>query len=161
MATTSKKTYYWAGGLPLAPGSIVMPGNWYRIVSQTPGHHCALREEIAEQVRLELYPELPSRKEGLFICDSLELLNTFLINNPRPLDIIYEVEVVDATQKQCTVDSDLTTLQNMHEGGRPLSTHEHIEQAKRYWASSEIKEGIQRPEIITESPIKIVRRVNT
>lgn len=151
-------TFYWVGSLPLEPGSIVMPGNWYRLVSSIPGHNCALREMIYEQVRQEKFSHLPSRMSAIFLCSSQNDMEIFLQKNPRPLDILYEVELIDASPGICTVDSDLAALQNMQDGGRLYSINEYTQNAEAYWTSAS-STSLQSPEVITESPIRIIRRL--
>lgn len=150
--------YYWMGSIPLETGSIVTPGNWYRLVASIPGHNCALREIIYEQVRRENFSHLPSRTTAIFLCRSQDEMESFLQKNPRPLDILYEVELLDASMNTCTVDSELTALQSMRDGGRVFSVNEYMQNADAYWTSSSAA-AAQSPEVITESAIRIVRRL--
>lgn len=150
--------YFWAGDLILENGSIVMPGNWYRIVSTTPGHQLALREEIYERVRLTEFQQLPSRTKCIFLCRTEQEMRTFLIANQRTNALIYEVELTDTTTKICTVDSTLCSIQNMQENGRFLTTVELAEQARQYWSGA-TKNLIGIPEVAAESAIKIIKKM--
>ena len=85
-------------------------------------------------------------------------MKSFLAHNPRPADIIYKVELVDENAKICEVNSDLNILQNMQEGGRPLTTVELEEQARAYWDSAKTSDHA-RPEIVTESSIRILESI--
>ncbi len=151
--------YYWAGDLILEQGSILMPGNWYRIVSTTPGHNLALREEIYEGIRSTEFSHLPSRKKSLFLCRTESEMKNFMLANQRTNALVYKVELIEPAASSCVVDSGLCAIQNMQEGGRLLSIVELEEQSRKYWnsASGEFS-GIA--EVVTESGIKIMKRMS-
>lgn len=155
----NENSYYWLADVLLDEGSIVLPGNWIRIVNNTPGHYLALREHVYEALRLSKFPNLPSRYTSSFICIGLDDIQNFRAKNDKQRSVLYEVSVVDNTALMTSLDSELLGIQNMHEGGRMLSVEELSEQASAYWSSNS-RTDIAIPEILVESPIKILRRVD-
>jgi hypothetical protein len=136
----------------LEPGSVVPPGNWGRILglyplNQPQGHWLLVREEVFESVRRAQFPQRPSRLESLFVCESLEEILAFRQSARRGLDLAYEVELVDegaASHRAC-----LSVFDGEQEGTISFLR----DRAVCYWKGVEI----QRPEVVTTSPIRIVR----
>lgn len=59
--------YFHLAGAPLGEGSIILPGNWGRIVRAAGwGHSSAVRELAIEAARLERFDTRPSRFDCLF-----------------------------------------------------------------------------------------------
>ena len=147
-------SYFFACSYPLAPGSVVEPGNWGRIVRMynTRGFGnpwILFREEVLEQVRATHYPVKPSRLDGIFLCESEEQLRDFLSNSDRPLDLAYEVVLTDESaplHRGCLAHLDFAHQEN-------LSTF--TSKAHEYWAG----DNPQQVEILTTSSIRIVARI--
>jgi hypothetical protein len=143
--------FYYACSYPLEVGSVIKPGNWSRILKlYTPSQGnpwVILREKIFEDIRLAEFSTKPSRWESLFLCESEEGIREFVITNNRVMDLLYEVELVDfhaPRHKGCLI------IQGIHQNDNYLS----IEQkAYQYWRS----ENIQKSELVTSSPIRILR----
>lgn len=141
--------YFWVGPIGLAPGSVVEPGNWGRIIRAIPGHFAATRELVFEATRARDFSHLPSRFDAAFVfCSELEL-QTFLEREPRPLDLSYEVEL--STPSLPSHIGDVGLL------GPPGDSIVMMEtRAQTYW-SSELAGDIS--ELITLSPLHILRRL--
>lgn len=148
-----KVKYYWLCSYILEPGSTVLPGNWGRIVKLYTTQNNAyiyLREEIFERIRRENYPHLPSRMTSIFICEDLSTAKDFKRQSGRTFDILYEVELID-DKPVFTAD---WALLNFLPEPLPLAAFE--ERANLYWKA----ENVINKEILTESRIKIVRRID-
>ncbi len=60
-------------GQMLGPGSIILPGNWGRLVRAYGRQHGAFdREAALESFRAAHFPHLPSRLQSVFTFDSIE-----------------------------------------------------------------------------------------
>jgi len=151
------KTFFHAVSLPLAPGSVIEPGNWGRMLktylaNQNDG--TLLRETIFEQVRHQHFPHLPSRLNCIFLCEVVEGLFNFLSTCGRIHDIPYEV----------TLEQEET---------EPFRTSHHLpspngplldgldEQARRYWQGTNRNSPETRIEMLVTSPVRVVRRLGS
>jgi len=54
-----------------------------------------VREIVFEQIRLQYYPDRPSRFDCNFLCPTLESAVCFLKESGRRRDLLYEVELTD------------------------------------------------------------------
>lgn len=83
--------------VPLQVGSVILPGNWGRIIDQylmpTNCNALVVRELLLENARLRICPDKPSRFNAVFCCVGEDSMN--LLRQQRPLDICYRVEVCD------------------------------------------------------------------
>ena len=146
--------YFLACSYPLAPGSVVNPGNWGRIIRKyrTDGFGSPwilFREEIFEHVRQSQFPTKPSRLEGIFLCETKDHLVQFLQEAHRPLDLIYEVELIDeaaAIHRGCLMHLDISLIENMNSFSIKASA---------YWGGA----NIQKPEILTISSARIIAQL--
>ena len=147
-------TYFFACSYPLEAGSIVRAGNWGRIVRmyRTNGFGNAwilFREEVFECIRKTEYPLKPSRYDGIFLCETKDHLMQFLDVSKRPLDLIYEISLVDDSapiHRGCLSHLDFSFQENFE----TFSI-----KARAYW----IGDNIQRPEILTTSGVRIIAQV--
>lgn len=151
--------YYWLGGVILEKGSVVLPGNWARLVMNMPGHHLALREQIYESIRIKCTPDLPSRLNSNFICLGFDSIRQFRDQNSRGLDVLYKVELLDTTCPTVTLDSELLGVNDQANGNQLLTANQLEEKARKYWGSSNTTQ-ILIPEVLTTSPIRIVERLS-
>ena len=88
--------YYWAGSYPLEIGSIVLPGNWYRIVSMYPGHESAMRELVFKTTRVKYFHKRPSRLSSNFLCKDEEQLKKFLQEN----NVTFDKKIIEAMENE-------------------------------------------------------------
>jgi hypothetical protein len=146
--------YFLACSYPLAPGSVVNPGNWGRMIRKYSNGvfgdpWILLREEIFEHVRQSQFPTKPSRFEGIFLCETKDQLVQFLQENNRHLELVYEVELIDvapAIHKGCLMHLDISL-------GETLSSFSR--KANAYWDGANIK----KPEILTTSGARIIAQL--
>ncbi len=97
--------YFHATAVLLEPGSVILPGKWgfalnaYRatdVANHVNNAWTLLLETVFESVRAASYPSLPSRMTTLFACPTLYEAQVYLTKHNKILDLIYEVEPVDA-----------------------------------------------------------------
>ena len=146
--------YYFACSYPLEEGSIVLPGNWGRIIGMynTNGFGNAwikYREDVFEKVRGEKYSEKPNRLESIFLCETKEDLVGFLSSNQRGLDIIYQVELVDEDKP---IHRGCLNLLNFNQ----QESYQSFEgKAIEYWQG----ENVSASEIVTTSRARIRAKI--
>lgn len=149
--------YFHASPLPLEVESVILPGNWGRIIrGYTNGKvdfanmWILFREQTFELVRRTKFPDKPSRLESAFLFLEEDKARQFRINNNRMHDVLYEVEIVDQSKKSHVGDMNLSELAN------GLQFMDAVEvNATKYWEGTDIA----YPELITESPIRVFRRI--
>jgi hypothetical protein len=95
MSDTAPITYFHCAPITLAPGSIIQPGNWGRILNHyetTNGqiNLNAVNEGLLEWARRLLAPTKPSRLESVFTLPTLQDAIDFR-NKHQRLSIIHEV----------------------------------------------------------------------
>jgi len=154
--STETIKYYYLCSYPLREGSIVEKGNWGRILRKYHNFHFleelllnnrisgdaiitgdqrtrtviidqkVIRELIFERIRRIEFPKVPSRLDCLFVCKTLEGAKSFK-GEGRNLDLIYEVEPIDANSRVLETDwSWINSIIN-----KPL--YEIEEAARKYW----------------------------
>lgn len=153
-------TLYHAAPIILETGSIVLPGNWGRIVTTVGETHPRwLAEKTFEKIRTAKFPDLPSRLRACFACTSEAGLRFFIKTGFKgnPPLVLYEVETV-SDRPQHLADY------NLFQVNKPGETLEG--NAERYWRgdfwytiADGPAPGWRCEEIVTESPLRIIRRI--
>ncbi len=149
--------YYHAAPIPLAPGSIILPGNWGRIISIIGDQHPNWElEQIFEAVRKDIFVQLPSRLACCYCTPNEPALRTFVERaaKAKATSICYEVELVDPGAPRHTTDYWLVN--------RDFTQAELQDRAFHYWTGEFRKTHEDRPdfrseEILTLSPLRIIR----
>ena len=147
--------YYFLCSYPLAPDSIIQPGNWGRIMNSynlaNPNiYWLPLRELMFENIRLKEFPAKPSRFSSAFLCESVEDAKAFRQASSRFFDLLYEVSLVNPelpNHRGC-----LSLFDNANQG----NMIDLENRARYYWAGT----NIQKPELISISPIRILRNIS-
>lgn len=148
---------YFLSSLSLAPGSVVQPGNWGRIIEryETPSSsrqtfgslNLIARELVFENLRLEVYPDKPSRLRAAFCCPSLADMQQYRPKtDPFGFQIVYEVQLVDPAQP--THNAPLEMIDFAENTYFLMETRAR---AHRYWSGH--PDGPR--EIVTLSPLLI------
>ena len=143
-------TYFHCSALPLGNGSIILPGNWGRIIrlyhSNPSNHFIAFREYVLEKIRAIEFLSKPSRLDSCFVLKTFDEAQAYQIRN-SPVGVLYEVEPVGEVQSLHEASYDLNP--------EPQSYFNHIEQAARdYWMATKL----QSLEVVIPLPIRIIRR---
>ncbi len=149
-----QNTYFHVCPIPLKEDSIILPGNWGRILKQyslEKGNLLVLiREQIFESVRQSQHTDKPSRLKSIFLCLSQEEAEFFRNSMPEnKWNFIYEVMVLDNDKS--------IHVANWQKVGMLTNQDQIVEkfeqQAHEYWNSIDTDHA----EAICESPIKILR----
>lgn len=110
-------------------------------------------EMIVEAVRLAHYPTMPSRLTCSYAYPSEQVARSTMTGSPIPL-YLYEVELTDPSKPCHTVSRDLMSAVNRMPRDVPFAPHVR-RVAGQYWSS----QGGAFPEVITESPLRVVRHL--
>jgi len=143
-----QRIYFHLNSALMAPGSVVLPGNFGRMMRMHTHDPMMYREHILEIVRQTQFPDKPSRLKSAFVTSSLEEAVKFKVQTNRTVDLIYEVEFVEDVP--------------LHQGdwGKIEAPHpwlDHLQQvAVEYWQGY----AIENKEIFGESALRIIRMVN-
>lgn len=156
-------SYFHVCPILLTPGSVILPGNWGRILRQyvsphrVPNYGTMLRERVLEDVRVRKFPGKPSRLATTFLWGKKEDAFMYRESN-APFDVIYKVEVLDPKANAHT--GSFANL-SLPEGATVLLAIEPM--AERYWSGEPLNlpPGLGGPvvnmlETITESPIRVI-----
>ena len=148
----------------LAPGSIVLPGNYGRIIKMLgKTHPLWKRERVFEEVRKQRYSAKPSRLTSSFCCTNLDtayfyMRSPSLKGETALYPVLYEVEKVDHGAVEHRADFNVV---------QPLARRPETmsEIATMYWEASlwiavADAPGIRCEEMITTSPLRILKPVS-
>ena len=149
--------FFHLGALRLGVGSVIMPGNWGRLLRH---HGCAhklfSRERILEEVRLASFPSKPSRLGAIFGCESLEDIRTFRMRTNRLSDVVYKVVPVTEEYSAHRGDWDAVSI-------IPGLNDTQIDAAHYYWSSQAVPrvdgEMSGNFELIVDCPVKVVEEI--
>jgi len=150
----TNKIYYHATSMTFG-NNIIPPGNWWRIVQRYVNPDVGelkklIIEQTFEKIRLQYYPEKPSRQKSVFLFEEIEPAREFIKEFKRQQDSIYEVEIIN---KNCKFHKGHIKAVDTPKPELPfITTLEQI--AKIYWECSQTEFA----EIIVESPVKIVKK---
>jgi hypothetical protein len=161
-AAMTQMPFVHVSSVSLAPGSIIQPGNWGRIIERyespiqnapTFGNmNVVSRELVFEMVRRESFPTKPSRMEAAFCClDEAHMQEYRKRVDPHGFHVVYRVELVEPSKATHIAPLEMS---DFIVGARFLS--ETRNRAAIYWAGH--PGGIQ--EVVTLSPLRILSVVN-
>lgn len=144
--------------LMLGPGSVVLPGNWGRLLDEIGADHTSWeRERVLESVRVQYFPDKPSRLNATFALLSLEEAQLYR-RLCQPRCIIYRASFADLGARIHI--GDYNAVDPIHGTGRSRE-----EAAKRYWQGLDSTnivghEDIKCRECVSASALVIVNRVH-
>lgn len=76
----------------LSPGSVILPGNWGRILRvYSQANDVLFREYVLEETRKSKFPEKPSRLNAVFLLETFEEALWYK-NNLASTNLVYEVD---------------------------------------------------------------------
>ena len=147
-------SFYYLCSYPLGPESLIQKGNWGRImrlnlIDQNSAPYL-IRELAFEKIRIEEFPDRPSRFKSVFLCPSIESTREFKKVRPS-FDIIYEVVPLDDSAN--SFEADWSLIKNPTNKNIPQVE----EEARIYWSSSITSDD--KKEIVIESDLKILRKL--
>lgn len=154
-----EKSYYHIAPILLDTGSVIMPGNYGRIINLMGINHTLYsREMLLEYVRVKNFNLKPSRFSSCFACLELEEAK-FYRNRQHPTSLLYEVKILNTSAKFHT--SCYNMLPSVNCVGVP-GNPELI--ANNYWNGNIIKvqghENYNCNELVVESSLKIISRID-
>lgn len=150
----SVMAYFHGNSTPLGAGSVILPGNWGRIIRNLGWTHpFALREALFEHVRQTEFPNAVSRLECAYFFDNEPDAERYRAE-PSHIQtmLLYEVELVDPQARQFATD-----YRRVNPHG-PVDT----EWVRAYWRGEMLPpEGaLSYREILSVTPLRVVRRLS-
>ncbi|MOA10637.1 hypothetical protein D3C78_1305350 [compost metagenome] len=149
MADANGNVFYHVAPTILGEGSIIMPGNWGRVLMlHTQLNPELFREHVFELVRMKYFPEKPSRLNCVFAAETPDEAAQYRAAH-QPSGLIYEVCVVDGHfakhrgHYNFAVKPDYKFAEGFHD------------LAHRYW--SEVP--TECIEVVIQAPVQIMRRI--
>ena len=138
----------------LAPGSVIEPGNWGRLLRlYTPQAQAnawlLIRELVYEDIRRTHYGAKPSRLVSTFLCLTEADIQEFRTQYNRTFDLMYEVEIVDQNAPLHTGDWTLPNMVNT-DTVQVFESRAHL-----YWQGN----NVVKQEVVTPSAVKVLRRL--
>jgi hypothetical protein len=138
--------YFHVAPILLAPGSLVLPGNWGRILRlYTQANDVLFRESALENFRQSKCPEKPSRLNSVFLLETLEEAIWYR-NNNSSTSLIYEVNI--STSDAVIHRGNYTKVGPVN---IPLLEHMPL-YAESYWSSV----PVDKIEIVCPVPVTII-----
>jgi hypothetical protein len=161
MSTVSPTSYFHFAPTLLGPGSIVMPGNFGRLIQLHGSQHPLWqREQALENIRALHYASKPSRLASCFAYPTEAIARqsnqVLATTEPSKLgDVLYEVEPTDSSASQHR--SDFNVVQPLP--GRPESMDQiaHLYWTAGLWITIQGYPGLKCEEIVTASPLRILK----
>lgn len=145
--TTNGSVFYHVSSNILGEGSIIMPGNWGRMLMwHTTLTDAQFRERIFELVRLQHFADKPSRLSCVFAVETAEQAARYQAT-VQPSGLIYEVCVDDGNFAKhrgfynFSMSPDRTPIQRFYD------------LAHRYWS----EEPTECIEVLIQAPVRIMR----
>ncbi|MCW8472291.1 DUF2441 domain-containing protein [Fluoribacter gormanii] len=154
-----EKNYYHIAPILLEPGSIIIPGNYGRIINLTGiNHQLYSREMLLEYVRVKNFNHKPSRFSSCFACIDLDEAK-FYRSLQHPTSLIYEVKIINTSTKfHIGCYNMLPSVNCSGVPGNPEAV------ANKYWNGSIIKvqghENYNCNELVVESSLKIISKID-
>lgn len=153
--------------IPLKEGSIILPGNWGRILTKIGSRHSAfLSESLLESARQQSFPDYPSRLDAAFACLSRIELDRFASNADQGgLNIKYRVCLEDPNQKAVVANCEASRPPVMENVVPSLEWG--MQWAGKYWATAHSWRAacpllLDQPirEVVTLSPLRVLERLD-
>jgi hypothetical protein len=150
MTATNETVLYHVAPNMLGEGSIIMPGNWGRLLMMHDELNLTLfREHVLELVRTKYFPEKPSRFNCVFATETSDEAFRYR-NSNNSTGLVYEVCIEDRDVPLHRGDYNFTVRPDYK---FPQGIHDL---ANRYW--SEVPN--ERIEVIVPGPVRVIRCLN-
>ncbi|WP_375568745.1 DUF2441 domain-containing protein [Ahrensia marina] len=146
--------YYHCAPIPLAPGSVICPGNFGRVIRQYEpnfgNYPMAFRERVLEDVRAAEFPEKPSRLAAIFLLPSYPVAEKYLEAPERRSLIMYEVETIQEPKLLHVGDWLMALPEDDQAYFDGMS-----EFARQYWQGQSL--DVYHQEILVDVPVRVLR----
>lgn len=149
-------TFYHAAALPLGGGSIIMPGNWGRVLKTYSTDNGALNVNVCNEMFLELTrravaPHKPSRLECIFLTPTLEGARAYQQMHSKT-SLIYEIEPLIPDAPTHTGDYNLAI-----QPFRGTYVQSTFDRCQSYWVDPPTSDAL---EVLMVSPVRVIRFVD-
>jgi hypothetical protein len=159
-------SYYHLSGAMLAPGSIILPGNWGRMLTAWGWqHNQSLRELALEDARVARFPHRPSRLQSAFVLPTLANARDFRrLTVGFEKHILYRVTLVDPTALSHVTESRFCGPQGtVRHNWADVYWMDHAAQAGSVpgipdWNAA--IGGVPLPEMLTLSQLRVEERLD-
>jgi hypothetical protein len=155
--------FYHSSPVLLEIGSVILPGNYGRIIyARGKTHPLWDRERTLEQVRKQRYSAKPSRLTSTFSCTSLDTARFYakspaLKGEAALYPVLYEVEKVD--QAAIEHRADFNVVQPLPRRPETMSEIATMYWEASMWITIADAPGIRCEELVTPSALRIIRQV--
>lgn len=154
------RMYFHVSGIDHLPGDIIEPGQWGRTVRQfrpggpmpSPNFIASVLWEVAlETSRIATDPELPSRLDCVFVCDTLEMAVAFRDRYRSGANIFEVAPLEGSAARQYRGDFSLISS-----GSHRRAYADYMaEDAAKYWTA----QTEHMPEVLYAGPLRVIGRV--
>jgi hypothetical protein len=148
-------SYFHFAPILLAPGSIIEPGNFGRIIRQQgEAHRLYRREMIYDEFRNKQFPDRPSRLQCVFCFPTLEeaeLCRTHI--NGYAESILYEVQSDDPNPHLADMNNGVQHFET------PIFDANVITYYWRGWTRSPDPRAAVLREVLLRHPVTVTRKV--
>ena len=157
-------SYYHLSGAMWAPGAIIRPGDWGRVIRSAGwAHTLAIREMALEDARAARFPHRPSRLNSAFVMLTLAEAGEFRrLSNSAFHQILYRVTLTDPSANSHITDVRLCGPQGpIRSDWADMYWLDHEAQASAiqgvHWTATG---GLQLREMLTLSPLCVEERLD-
>ena len=142
----------------LAPGAVLMPGNWWRVVRllndretqpKAPAKRRFQLETIFEEQRVKCASDAPNRMACQFVCPTLNDAQNFSNSQPGRTDVWYLVEPTETLSQVFVARYNLFNIADLNEA----TTIKARKSADRYWTEA----AESNRELLIPFPLRIVQ----
>jgi hypothetical protein len=148
----------------LSPGSVILPGNYGRIITAVGlSHPLWARENILESVRQAHYPAKPSRLNACFACPTEQIARSYRTlmaakNASSAWQILYEVEKTD--DRAADHRADFNAVQPLPRRPEDMTQIAHLYWSSSLWTTVAEHPGLRCEGIVTNSSLRILRQID-
>lgn len=144
-------TFYHLNSTPLATGSMVLPGNWGRIIRLYGiSHNRFAWEAVVDDIRAREFPQAPSRLDCAYFFDDLGEARFYgNSDQSRAMMLLYEVEMVEPEARILRTDW----------RGTAPDGKMSLDWVRRYWAGTMLPphdSGYHCRELLADTALRIV-----
>ena len=154
-------TFFHSSPILLESGSVVLPGNYGRIIRLRGAEHPLYAREMAlEEIRQVHYPDKPSRLDSCFACTDEKTLRFYVEAMSKKTDhylwpVLYEAEKLDDGASEHRTD--FNVVEPLPGYDADMTKIAHLYWTSGLWINVTDAPGIRCEELVTTSSLVIVR----
>ena len=156
-------TFFHSSPILLELGSVVLPGNFGRIIRLKGAEHPLYAREMAlEGIRQAHYPDKPSRLDSCFACTEEKILRFYVEAMSKKTDhylwpVLFEVEKLDDSAPEHRTD--FNVVEPLPNYDADMTEIAHLYWTSGLWINVVEAPGIRCEELVTTSPLVIIRKI--